>query len=301
MKRILFSLFLTAGLATLTKAQTRYEKFDSIFYEQIFTPALATMMMPKGYAEVIFYQSLSSANQVWDAQRKPLDFGDRLSYFYFIAQLNAGISSSGKLNGGVDIYYANGRLDANPGSSPFNVFNAKAPGKIRSANGITAIAPRLKFMPFRRIPLIVQTSVVFPVMKDYEDKRFFGQTDITWTNQLLYNFTRSQFFNAFVQAEVTTYFINENARNNNRYFVPLNFYGYFTVTKHVFPFISTGYAIMFQQGDSLNKDFDYVPLSAGIQFQYSLRFNLNVQYTGYLTGENYADWRSLSVGLRGVF
>jgi len=304
MKRLtlLFICILSLQLNVVT-AQSRYKKYDSIFYERIFSPTFSTMMMPKGYVEVILSNSLLSTNQYWSDNSKLINYNSRYTYNYSLLQTNIGVSSSSRVSVGFDFYYTMGRNDAERNSSPFHVFNSNAPGNIQSASALSAIAPRIKLVPFKRYKnFIFQTSLYLLMISNNSVKTFLGASETSLRNQFLYSIKISRKLMSFAQADVDVYFKSNNAGESNRYAVPVNLYLYWIATNHIFPYASIGYGTQFQKlNDKFQSNYNYVPVIAGVQYQFSLRFNVNVNYSQYLVARNSGDWRSFNIALRGVF
>jgi len=286
----------------VVNAQSRYKKYDSIFYERIFSPTFSTMMMPKGYVEVILNNSLLSTNQYWSDDSKLTNYNSRYTYNYSLLQTNIGVSSSSRISVGVDFYYTMGRNDAERTSSPFHVFNSNTPGNIQSASALSAIAPRIKVVPFKRYKnLIFQTALYLPVISNNSVKTFLGASEASWRNQFLYSVKISRKFMSFAQVDIDVYF-KKSTSESNRYAVPVNFYLYWIATNHIFPYASIGYGTQFQKlNDKFQSNYNYVPVTLGVQYQFSLRFNVNVNYSQYLVARNSGDWKSFNIGLRGVF
>ena len=304
MKRLtLLSICIFVLQLQVVNAQSRYKKYDSIFYERIFSPTFSTMMMPKGYVEVILSNSLLSTNQYWSDNSKLTNYTSRYTYNYSLLQTNIGVSSSSRISIGLDFYYTMGRNDADRTSSPFHVFNSNTPGNIQSASALSAIAPRIKMVPFKRYKnFIFQTALYFPMISNNSVKTFLGASETSWRNQFLYSVKISRKLMSFAQADIDVYFKNNKASESNRYAVPVNLYLYWIATNHIFPYVSVGYGTQFQKlNDKFQNNSNYVPVVIGVQYQFSLRFNINTNYSQYLSARNNGDWRSLNIALRGVF
>src|SRR5690349_12875018 len=102
-KLVLISALLVLCAATVS-AQSRRAKYDSLIVGDRITPAVSSVMMPKGYTEVILYNTLLTANQFFGSNGDIFSFpgtGKRDTYFFNTLQVTRGISSSGRFNVGI--------------------------------------------------------------------------------------------------------------------------------------------------------------------------------------------------------
>ena len=304
MKRLLLSLLILSVSIDVT-AQSRWKKYDSIYFENLFLPNFSNLLMPKGYVEVLLSNSLLSANRGWsNTTGSTFDLNGRYTYDYVTAIGNVGVSKNNLFNAGVEVHYAKGYHDSDPNSSPMDIFKGFPPGYVQRASAVTSAGPRFKWRPFRHNPNFVYiTTLQFPLLHNALKESILGQSRTYWGNQFLYSFALGKKLAFFAQDDLYLYF-KEGVNSHNQYFHALTFYGYFLITKHVFPFVSAGYGAGYGTDLNTNKfqnQFQYLPVGVGLQYQYSLRFTINAYYNQYVWAQNYNDWKTVSLGFRGVF
>jgi hypothetical protein len=279
-------------------SQTRWQKYDSIYFENLFLPNFSNLLMPKGYVEVLVSNALLTSNVQWgNGNPAKFDLTRRYTYDYVTAIANVGLSDNYRFNAGVELHYARGYEDTDRTSSPLNVFKKSPPGMINREQAFTSIGPRIKWRPFKSNLHFVYTSTVqVPLLNNSDKERFLGSARYYWGNNFLYSFSWGKKVAFFAQDDLYTYF-KKNSDERTQYFNAVSLYSFWLVTKHVFPYVSAGYSTLFQRGSSQQ----FLPVGVGIQYQYSLRFTVNIYYNQYAWAREYNDWRTVNLGLRGVF
>jgi len=296
-KRTLILAFIVTGFATVSLSQPRWERYDSIYYDNLFRPNFSNLLMPKGYVEVILGNTLQTNNALWrSGSASKLELLRQITYYQATLIANIGVSKSNTFNAGFEAHYMRGYEDADRGSSPLNIFNISPDRYFMREQAVTSVGPRIKWRPFRNnLNFIYSSSFQIPLVKDEEKAKIFGD-QYSWGNQFLYSLSTGM-FSFFLQDDVY-YLFGGSGDQPNRLLNSFNAYAYVIASKHVFPFISAGHSVMFQK---TYENSQYFPIGIGLQYQYSLRFALNLHYNQYVWAKNYADWKTLNVGLRGVF
>lgn len=295
-------VFLPLSVSITLTAQSRWKAYDSIYFENLFLPNLSNLLMPKGYVEVILSNSLLTANRGWgNTNGSTFDLNARYTYNYVTAIANVGASQSNRFNAGIEVHYAKGYHDSDPGSSPMAIFQDSPPGYVQRASALTSAGPRIKWRPFKHnLHFVYITTLQFPLLHNAQIESILGNQRVQWGNQFLYSFSLGKKLAFFAQDDLYIYFGEGNS--HDQYYHALTFYGYFLITKHVFPFVSAGYSGAYTTDtNGFQNQFQSVPVGGGLQYQYSLRFTINAYYSQYVWGQNYNDWRTLSLGFRGVF
>ena len=291
--------------STSLPAQSRWKAYDSIYFENLFLPNFSNLLMPKGYVEVLVSNSLLTANRGWsNTNGSTFDLNGRYTYDYVTAIGNAGISKNNRFNAGIEIHYAKGYHDSDPTSSPMDIFKGSPPGFVQRAGALTSAGPRIKWRPFKHnLHFVYISTLQFPLLHNALKESLLGQSRTYWGNQFLYSFSLGRKLAFFAQDDLYLYF-KEGVNSHNQYYEALTFYSYFLITKHLFPFVSAGYGAGYGTDINTNKfksQFQYLPVGVGLQYQYSLRFTINAYYNQYIRAQNYNDWRTMSLGFRGVF
>ncbi|WP_124979839.1 hypothetical protein [Nonlabens xiamenensis] len=170
----------------------------------------------------------------------------------------------------------------------------------RSAAGITAFAPSVKFVPFSGINnFSVQSSLFIPlVSEEVQDGVFFAQQSYRLQNRFFYDYTfPSKTWQIF--AELNTEFSLGNEEdsfaNNSLNLIPGVFLSYFPSSK----FTILALAQHAQRLD-LGNDFaqDFTALGTGVKYQLTDELNLEALYTNFVRGNNTGLGETFNLGLR---
>ena len=302
MKALLLGMLLLA-ISYALSAQSRWKEYDSIYFENLFMPNFSNLLMPKGYVEVLLSNSILSANQGWsNTTGSKFDLGRRYTYNFVTAIGNAGVSHNGRLNAGLEVHYATGYQDSDPGSSPFGIFKSYPSGYVTKESALTSFGPRIKWRPFKgNLHFVYISTLQFPLLHNAQKEAVLGQSRLQWGNQFLYSFSWGKKLAFFAQDDLYIFF-GEGTGSHNQYFNTLSVYSYFLITNHLFPFVSVGYSGAYATDTrGFRNQYQSLPLGVGLQYQFSLRFTINAYYNQYAWAQNYNDWRTMNLGLRGVF
>lgn len=299
--KVVVALVYLCLLSELTPAlaQSRRSIYDSLIVGDRITPAVSSVMMPKGYLEVILNNSLLTANQFFASDGDQYSFpggGKRDSYFFNTLQLTRGLSSSGRFNAGIDISYRTGRTDSDPESSPTKVLGNSSDGLIRYERAFTSIGVRTRYIPFANIRnLVVQHTFYIPISGGSQESTFLGDSRYALNSQLLFN----QFIGrkTFLLSQLDFFVRLEEGMQKTDYTVPLNIFAAYLVTKSILPFVQLGASRSWFEGFT-TASYTY---GAGLQYQFTTMFNINFFYNDVFAGKNYSDWKGFNLGVRGVF
>jgi hypothetical protein len=293
MRRILIVIFVLVNiLCTESDAQRRGKSYDSIYYENLFLPNFSNLLMPKGYVEVILSDAVSTSNRFWPDDGPRLDYDFRFTYEQLALIANVGLNNNYRFNVGIEGHYMRAYQDEDPRSSAMNIFKRSPEGEIRSESGLTSVGPRIKWRPFKNNLSFVYTST-FQFATASDNKTMISSVNY-WGNQFLYGFSSGKHFSFFLADDANLYVDDGLSWFQNS----LSLYSYWIPSKYLFPFVSIGHSIAV--GDIGNAQ-NSVPVGVGLQYQRSLRLSMSVYYSQFLLGQNVADWRTFSVGVRGVF
>ncbi len=295
-------ILIAASLPSFAQKRPRWKAYDSIYYENLFLPNFSNLLMPKGYMEVILNNSLLTSNQAWVSDSSPkVDLAERLSYNYTTLIANMGTANDYRFNAGVELHYGIGYIDSDPNSSALNIYKSPGPGFVQRTRSFTSVGPRIKWRPFKKNLHFVYISTLQLPLSDPVKTSLLSAGTVQWGNQFLYSFTVGKRLAFFAQEDFYITF-RKNSDTHNIYYNAITGYGYILVTNHFFPFVSVGYLAGYgSDGTNFKTQYQALPIGGGIQYQFSLRFTMNVSYNQYAWGRNYSDWRTISLGLRGVF
>lgn len=291
-------ILLLCSFAT-TVAQSRKAKYDSLLVGDRITPAVSSVMMPKGYTETILYSSLLTANKFFGLNGDLSSFpgsGKRESFSFNTLQITHGLSSSGRFNIGLDLSYRMGRRDADPKSSPLKVYGNSSDKLIKYERAFTSVGIRARYVPFANIRnLVVQHTFYIPISAGSEDSFFLFDSRYAFNSQLLYNQLLGR--KVFLFGQLDLFVRLKDDIQETDYTVPINIFGTYLLTKHLFPFVQLGMSNSWLP-NSTSTSFSY---GAGLQYQISTMFNLNFFYNDIFAGKSSYQWKSFNLGIRKVF
>jgi len=274
----------------------RKERYDSMLVGDRITPAVSSVMMPKGYTEVILSNSLLSSNTYFKEDRSSLKLDERYSFFFNTLQITHGLSSSGRFNIGLDLSYRTGRADADPDSSPLAVFGNESDGLIQYERAFTSIGIRTRYVPTQNRNFVIQHTFYIPIRPSSEEGMFLGDNRLALNTQLLYTQLLGRKVFLFGQMDILLRF--ESDQGDTDYTVPINIFATYLINKHLFPFVQVGVS------NAWGKEFEFLRQSftygVGLQYQFNTMFNINAFYNDVFAGRTTNRWTAYNLGIRVV-
>ena len=273
----------------------RRQVYDSTLVGDRITPAVSSVMMPKTYTEVILNSSMVSTNTYFDADRNKLDMTFRSTTSITTLQMTHGMSSSGRLNLGLDLSYRVRRMDGDPESSPFKVFSNESDGLIEYQRAFTSVGLRARYVPTRNRNFVIQQVFTIPISSGSEKGSFLGDNRYALNNQFLYTMLLGRKFFLFGQLDMLIRF--EDDQNSADFTLPLNVFATYLLNNHLFPFVQIGMVNLWGDDYEPAQSFSY---GFGLQYQFSTMFNINAFYSDAFNGKNIYKFSSLNLGVRVV-
>ena len=294
-KKLLTSLsFFLFSIALVSAQSQRRAEYDSLLVGDRITPAVSSVMMPKGYTEIILSNSLLTTNAVFLPDRESLDLMSRYSYLINTLQVTHGTSQSGRFNLGLDLNVRSRREDLDPDASPLKIFSKDGETLVDFERAFTSVGVRARYVPLsNNSDFVIQNTFTIPV----KGGPSLGDHRYTLNTQFLYNHLLGRKAFIFGQADVLIRFANTSYKAD--YTVPLNVYASYLVSKHFFPFVLIGTANSWDDEFSqLSQSYSY---GIGAQLQINSMFTFNLFYSDVFAGKNSSDWQVFNVGVRKVF
>ena len=295
LKRIIILQVCIILLITGTsQAQSKRKNlYDSLLIGDRITPAVSSVMMPKSYTEIILSNSLLTTNAIYNTNRETINLNSRYTYLINTLQVTHGLTSSGRLNVGLDLSYRTGRSDADPESSPIKIFGNSSEGLIEYGRSLTSIGFRARYVPTRNRNFVIQNTFFVPLGSSGTESEFLGDSRYAFNTQFLYTQLVGRKFFLFGQTDVLIRFKDD--KNDADLTMPVNVYGTYLINRHVFPFIQLG--MLNSWGDVTRQSFSY---GIGLQYQFSTMFNINAFYSDVFAGKNSNVWNVYNLGIRVV-
>jgi len=295
-KFLLLVFYILAIECSVVAQSTRKQVYDSSLVGDRITPAVSSVMMPKSYTEVILNSSMVSTNTYFDADRNKLDMTFRSTTSITTLQMTHGVSSSGRVNFGLDLSYRVRRMDGDPESSPFKVFSSESDGLMEYQRAFTSVGIRARYVPTRNRNFVIQQIFTIPISSGSEQGAFLGDNRYALNNQFLYTMLLGRKFFLFGQLDAIIRF--EDDDNSADFTLPLNVFATYLLSNHLFPFVQVGMVNLWGDDYEPAQSFTY---GFGLQYQFSTMFNINAFYSDAFNGKNIYKFSSLNLGVRVVF
>ncbi|MEO1652812.1 MAG: DUF547 domain-containing protein, partial [Bacteroidota bacterium] len=273
------------------------ERFGSNL--QVFTPSA---LFRKGQFEINFFNNLYTQTEVRDASGDAVNLSQRQTFINTMLQFTYGVSKSARVNVGFDVFLNSASVD-NSGGSAFNHFFGDVDFRETT---ISYIAPRVKFIPFKKFPRVsVQTSFIIPVAQDLENRngRFVAHDRYTFLTQFFSDFNLGPKWQVFIE-EAIFYRIRRNSEQQNNFvrFFLSGFLSYFPTSKTtVF-----GFAQYAPRYERLDNGFDsqfglsqwFTQVGIGGKYQVSPKLGLELSYGNFIASRNDGAGAVLNFGIR---
>jgi len=278
----------------ISQAQSkRRVLYDSLLIGDRITPAVSSVMMPKRYTEIILSNSLLTTNSVFTSSGESLNLSGRYTYLINTLQVTHGVTSSGRLNVGLDLSYRTGRADSDPNSSPMKVFGNSSEGLIEYGRSLTSIGFRARYVPTRNRNFVIQNTFYVPLNSTGSDGVFLGDNRYAFNTQFLYTQLLGRKVFLFGQTDFLIRFKDD--QHEADYTMPVNVFCTYLVNHHLFPFVQFG---MVNSWSDINRN--SFSFGGGLQYQFNTMFNINAFYNDVFAGKNSNHWNSFNLGIRVV-
>lgn len=263
---------------------------------QFYTPS---SMLEWGQFELKYFQQLYTQTRFFDSFGQSLPQNNRSTYYSGIFNFLFGYTK--RVNFGIDAWIQSVRID-DPQSSAFALFQFESGSNSRTA--LTAIGPKLKFQPLRRVNgLTIQSSLLFPVAKDPQgvsnSRPYLATANLLWWTQIFYTRMLSNKLQFF--GEVDAYFSINHTRQpwqSGSFSSPASVFLSYFPTKRI-----TVYA-MNQFWPSYGQNFLsawWYQVGFGAKYRIADGFDLEFMYGRFLAGRSAAGpATALNFGIRFV-
>ena len=289
MKHIINKIvFVFALIVTLySNAQDNMSDKSNI---QTYTPS---KLLDKGQWDIKFFNNLYTET----ASKFNGIKSDKLRETYFTSTLDifTGVSENNRLNIGVLLEY---RSNTVAGKSATSVFSFS--DDINSRNGLSSIAPAIKWQPIERIGnFSIQSAFHIPLIDNESNSNrvFLDQTAYMFQNRFFYDYTLpSGKWQLFTELSTEYNFGNDSSFANNTFVLaPGVFMSYFPSNKSTI----LGFIQHYQRFGDFSQDF--TTLGFGGKYQLTNVLNLEVLYSKFVRGEDTGLGQSFNIGLRALF
>lgn len=283
-------------LIAATLAQNTYAQ--DVSNVQKYTPSV---LLEKGKWELNSFYSLytQTANRNFDGDR--VDLSERQTFLNVMYQFTHGISPSGKVNVGLDVWVTRALYDRGEGS-PFKVLTFDDGDFSRTA--VTGIGPRIRYVPFSRLNgLSVQSTFLFPVAQDLEQPSFTGHDRYTWFTQFFYDTRLASQWRLFLEADFL-YRIDREGDRANFFRTPVSaFLSYFPNDQKTTLFVFSQYSPRFENlSNEVDEQFGlnswFTQVGIGAKYQVTSKLGLELSYANFIASRQDGAGYTLNLGLR---
>ena len=262
---------------------------------QAYTPS---RLLARGEIDVKVFNNLYTQTAFFNGSGSRTDANRRDTYFTSIVSILVGYSR--KLNLGIDLYPKAVRVGAE-GSSPFSVLQFSTNDRARAT--LAAIAPKIKFAPFRSAPnLALQTALYIPLASDLEGIRsgrpFLDYDDVQVWLQAFYDVSFDPSWLLYLEGGFFFRYDSASENRNHEYIYPfkgiLNYYASDRWTVYAMTELTPS---ALQLDSSLFSTL-YTQIGAGLKFQVTPRFELETLVTTFPFGYNKGAGQTYNLGMR---
>jgi len=265
---------------------------------QLFTPSA---LFQWGEYEVNNFNSLYYQNSIRDASGEEQDLGNSQAFFNALIQITSGLPKIRRLNVGIDINITTARYGLQE-ETPGDFFKDET--AIYRKTIVSSIGPRLKYVPFRKIPrLSIQSTFLFPIASDQEDPFFIFHDRYSWFTQVFFDQNIGDKFQLFTEADLLYRFNRNSTFNGNFFRVPLSaFLSYFPTsnsTIYVFTQYSPRYQnVELQDGSEFGLHSWFTQLGVGAKYQLTSKLGLELSYADFAWSKNDGAGYAMNFGIR---
>ncbi len=266
---------------------------------QVFTPSA---LFRKGQFEINFFNNLYTQTEVRNTEGDEIGLAQRQNFLSTMIQFTYGVSKSARVNVGLDLHINSASVDLESGS-PFKHFFGEVDFR---ETVISYIAPRVKFVPFKKFPRVsVQSSLWIPIADDLEnrDGRFIAHDRYTWLTQFFSDFSLGPKFQVFIE-EAIFYRINRNSQQDNNFvrFFLSGFLSYFPTSKTTI----FGFAQYAPRYETLDNGFDsqfglsqwFTQVGLGAKYQLTPQVGLELSYGNFIASRRDGAGSAINFGVR---
>lgn len=281
----------------VNKAEQRYKFLKDSLSKFQLVPAVSMILIKKTEVEINLFNSILSATEYRDDQGTINKLNARTTYMYNILQVSHGVSKTSRVNIGFDVNLISGRIDPDPNTSVFKVFNSYTTPPSKYASAISSVALRVRWQPFKNnMNFVIQSSLIIPTVSKDEKKDLLGQNQVSFSAQFLYSQSLSKHFFLFGQLSLQYGF--SNSRIYSATFTPLAIYLSYVPTKRMVIFALVNYIPVFQKNTNWRYQSYALAAGGGLQYSISDNFLINCFYTNTFKGKNYGNYTGYNLGAR---
>lgn len=278
-----------------SKEEVKPEELSNIV---LFTPSA---LLRKGQIEVINFNNIYTQNRERNSEGEIMDLAQRQSFLTSIWQFTYGLTANGRFNAGFEFNLNRSRY-GDRDLSPLSIFGFEDGDFAR--NAFSAIGPRIKFLPFTKIPRFsIQSTLLLPVAAELEDPQFTAHDRYTWFTQLFFDHTFGTDWQVFLEADAL-YRFKRYEFQNDFFRLPLSaFVSYFPSSKatiYVQSQYSPRFDIIRQEGvqNATLLTGWFTQIGIGGKYQITRKLNLEASYTNFVLSRSAGAGSTFNFGFR---
>lgn len=265
---------------------------------QAYTPSV---LLKKGQNEFQIFNNLYTQTAFRNDNGEKVDLNLRATYNTLFLTYYRGVSKNSRWNLGADIILKSVFEDPSNGKA-LNVFGFEQSEMARTR--ITAIGPKVKFVPFKNIQKFsIQSALWIPIGDSLEFKSNRPWLDwerFTWWNQFFYDHMITQDFQLFFSGELLARFqklweVDKSANN----YEPVQINLPLGVFLSYFPTSKSSIYTQFQYAPTLTSWPNYfIQTGGGAKYQITKTLQIEASYTNFVASINNGAGATYNFGLR---
>lgn len=270
--------------------QNRWKRLNALYNDPFVYPTVSAVLLPLGFVEINNASSLLTTNRLFTDQARLEDLNARTTNFSNLLQLTYGVSSTSRLNIGVDLLYSAFRLDLDSKSSPLSVFGADS--ALSRDGGLSTVGIRFRLRPRpQNRSLVLQGGVYLPV-------RQVASSQTSARLQAIYVFELSKTMFLYAQGGVVYSFPKQLLADVVSMPVAAIFQYQLQPTFGVLGVLGNNLTITMPGNGMTGQTAFGTQIGGGVQYQPSLRFGLTSFYTRYVFGRNTGAYDTVNLAVR---
>lgn len=276
---------------------------------EIFTPSA---LFNKGEFEINVFNSIYSQQEIRGSEGETIELPNTENFFTSWITFMTGLSEQSRINLGFDLFINKARFTAGDHSA-FEVFNAHDEA-IFNRTVVSYWAPKVKFVPIRKIPrLSIQSALWIPLRDDLESEGFIAHQRYTWFTQVFFDQNIGRDFQIFLEADLLYRFASIESQRYDFFRTPVStFLSWFPTSKStLFAFGQysprfENYTLPAREPNGMDtEEFGltqwFVQLGFGGKYQITDALGIEISYSDFSFAKQEGAGHTVNLGLRYIY
>jgi len=294
---------------SLNQQDTEKVNREELSNLELYTPSA---LFRSGEFELNVFNSIYSQQDIRNENGELIPLGQTQNFFTSMIMFTTGVSKKTRFNVGLDLFISKARYTTGD-QSAFDVFNTSDEA-IFNRSLVSYIAPRIKFVPIKRIPrLSVQSALWIPISDELETNGFVAHQRYTWFTQIFYDQNIWTDFQIFLEADLLYRFATVESQRYDFFRTPVSaFFSWFPTSKSTI-FTFGQYSPRFETyqeeiADDQGMNTEqfgltqwFVQLGIGGKYQISNSLGIEISYSDFSFSQSEGAGYTVNFGLRYIY